>query len=88
MLENDGVSGHRQPCQPFFRLPKYQVVTFFRQDDEHSELQVEVILEPQGAKDELPSSKLTKYWNITIFNREYMFNRSIFHCYVSLPEGR
>lgn len=26
---------------------------FFFQDDEHSELQVEVILEPQGVKDDL-----------------------------------
>ena len=38
----------------------------------------------------LPSSKLTWQWNITIFNRKYIFNFkwSIFHCYVSLPEGR
>ena len=35
----------------------------------------------------LPSSKLTWQWKIIIFNREYIFNRSIFHCHVSLPEG-
>ena len=25
-------------------------------------------------------------WNIPIFNRKYIFKRSIFHCHVSLPE--
>ena len=35
---------------------------------------------------QLPSSKLTWQWNITIFNREYIFNRSVFHCRVSLPD--
>ena len=25
-------------------------------------------------------------WNITIFNRKYIFKGSIFHCYVRLPE--
>ena len=35
----------------------------------------------------LPSSKLTWQWKITTFNREYIFNWSIFHCHVSLPEG-
>ena len=35
----------------------------------------------------IPSSKLTWQWKITIFNREYIFNRSILHCHVSLPEG-
>ena len=35
----------------------------------------------------LPSSKLTWQWNITIFNRKYIFKGSIFHCHVSLPEG-
>ena len=35
----------------------------------------------------LPSSKLTWQWKMSIFNREYIFNRSIFHCHVSLPEG-
>ena len=35
----------------------------------------------------LPSSKLTWQWKIPIFNREYVFNWSIFHCHVSLPEG-
>ena len=34
----------------------------------------------------LPSGKLTWQWNIPIFNRKYIFNGSIFHCYVSLPE--
>ena len=34
----------------------------------------------------LPSGKLTWQWNITIFNRKYIFKWSIFHCYVSLPE--
>ena len=29
------------------------------------------------------SSKLTWQWKITMFNREYIFNRSIFHCHVS-----
>ena len=33
----------------------------------------------------LPSSKLTWQWKIPIFNREYIFNWSIFHCHVSLP---
>ena len=28
----------------------------------------------------LPSGKLTQQWNITIFNRKYIFKRSIFHC--------
>ena len=37
---------------------------------------------------DLPSGKLTWQWKIPIFNREYIFNRSIFHCHVSLPEGR
>ena len=32
--------------------------------------------------EELPSGKLTWQWKITIFNREYIFNRSIFHCHV------
>ena len=27
-------------------------------------------------------------WKIPIFNREYIFNRSIFHCHVSLPKGK
>ena len=36
----------------------------------------------------LPSSKLTWQRKIPIFNREYIFNRSIFHWHVSLPEGR
>ena len=35
----------------------------------------------------IPSSKLTWQWNIPIFNREYIFNWSIFQCHVSLPEG-
>ena len=35
----------------------------------------------------LPFSKLTWQWKIPIFNREYIFNWSIFHCHVSLPEG-
>ena len=35
----------------------------------------------------LHSSKLTWQWKIPIFNREYIFNRSIFHCHVSLLEG-
>ena len=35
----------------------------------------------------LPSSKLTWQWKIPIFNREYIFNWSIFHCHVTLPEG-
>ena len=35
----------------------------------------------------LPSSKLTWQWKIPFFNREYIFNWSIFHCHVSLPEG-
>ena len=30
--------------------------------------------------------KLTLQWNVPIFNREYIFKRSIFHCHVSLPE--
>ena len=34
----------------------------------------------------ISSSKLTWQWKITIFNRRYIFKRSIFHCYVSLPE--
>ena len=34
----------------------------------------------------IPSGKLTKQWNIPIFNRNYIFTGSIFHCYVSLPE--
>ena len=34
----------------------------------------------------LPSSKLTWQWKITIFTRRYIFKGSIFHCYVSLPE--
>ena len=34
----------------------------------------------------LPSSKLTWQRKITIFKRKYIFKRSIFHCYVSLPE--
>ncbi len=36
----------------------------------------------------VPSSKLTWQWKIPMFNGEYIFNRSIFHCHVSLPEGR
>ena len=39
----------------------------------------------------LPSSKLTWQWKMHIFNREYIFNRSIFHYHVidaTLPEGR
>jgi len=35
----------------------------------------------------LPSSKQTWQWKIPIFNRKYIFKGSIFHCYVSLPEG-
>ncbi len=35
----------------------------------------------------LPSNKLTWQWNIPMFNRKYIFKGSIFHCYVSLPEG-
>ena len=35
----------------------------------------------------VPPIKLTWQWKITIFNREYIFNWSIFHCHVSLPEG-
>ena len=35
----------------------------------------------------LPSGKLTWQWKIPIFNRKYIFKRSIFYCYVSLPEG-
>ena len=35
----------------------------------------------------IPSSKLTYQWKIPIFNRKYIFKGSIFHCYVSLPEG-
>ena len=35
----------------------------------------------------IPSSKLTWQWKIPMFNGEYIFNRSIFHCHVSLPEG-
>ena len=35
----------------------------------------------------IPSSKLTWQWKISIFNTEYIFNWSIFHCHVSLPEG-
>ena len=34
----------------------------------------------------VPSSKLTWQWKITIFNRRYIFKRSIFHRYVSLLE--
>ena len=35
----------------------------------------------------IPFSKLTWQWNITIFNRKYIFKWSVFHCHVSLPEG-
>ena len=35
----------------------------------------------------IPSSKLTWQWKIPIFNSKYIFNWSIFHCHVSLPEG-
>ena len=35
----------------------------------------------------VPSSKLTWQWKIPIFNRAYIFNWSIFHCHVSLPQG-
>ena len=35
----------------------------------------------------IPSSKLTWQWKIPLFSREYIFNRSIFHCHVLLPEG-
>ena len=34
---------------------------------------------------DLPSGKLTWQWNIPIFNRKYIFNWPMFHCYVSLP---
>ena len=34
----------------------------------------------------LPSSKLTWQWKIPMFNRECIFNWSIFHCHVSSPE--
>ena len=34
----------------------------------------------------VPSGKLTWQWNITNFNRKYIFKGSIFHGYVSLPE--
>ena len=34
----------------------------------------------------LPSGKLTQQWNIIIFDRNYIFKGSIFHCYVRLPE--
>ena len=35
----------------------------------------------------IPSGKLTWQWKITMFNRKYIFKGSLFHCYVSLPEG-
>ena len=35
----------------------------------------------------LHSGKLTWQWKITMFNREYIFKRSTFHCHLSLPEG-
>ncbi len=38
-------------------------------------------------RSDIPSSKQTWQWKIPIFNMEYIFNRSIFHCHVSLPEG-
>ena len=41
-----------------------------------------------GIETHLHSSKVTWQWKITIFNREYIFKRSIFHCHVSLPEGK
>ena len=36
---------------------------------------------------DLPSRELTWQWKIPMFNREYIFRRSIFYCHVSLPEG-
>ena len=36
---------------------------------------------------QIHSGKLTQQWNITIFSGKYIFKGSIFHCYVSLPEG-
>jgi len=47
----------------------------------HLDHQLEVLL----ASRELPSSKLRWQWKIPMFNREYIFNRSIFHCHVGLP---
>ena len=40
-----------------------------------------------SSRKDLPSSKLTWQWKIPVFNREYIFNRFIFHCHVSLPEA-
>ena len=37
---------------------------------------------------DVPSSKLTWQWKITIFNRRYIFKGSIVPFYVSLPECR
>ena len=36
----------------------------------------------------VPSGKLTQQWNVPIFNRKYIFQWSILHFYVSLPECR
>ena len=35
----------------------------------------------------LHSGKLTWQWKIIMFNREYIFKRSTFHCHLSLPGG-
>ena len=34
----------------------------------------------------VPSGKLTEQWKISIFTRDYILKRVIFHCYVSSPE--
>ena len=53
----------------------------------HSQVRICAILLVPGSGKKIPSSKLTWQWKIPIFNREYIFNWSIFHCHVSLPEG-
>ena len=42
---------------------------------------------PHKFNTQIHSSKLTWQWKMPMFNREYIFNRSIFHWHVSLPEG-
>ena len=51
------------------------------------DIQVDFFFQTDWFNHHLHFGILTWQWKIPLFNREYIFKRSLFHCHVSLPEG-
>ena len=79
---------------PIFLLPRWGFVTLNARSCDRSVEEYHWVFLPQrmkktsmaGTTIPVPSVRLTWQWNICMFNRKYIFKRSILNCYVSLSE--